>query len=101
MDNYYVYDANDTMKKLGRQCITEYVDAIKAIKDIINAYTTRCGEHSILYSIAVQSAYDMLLDIFVLGVMYGVRKERARRKNKKPRQCANIDRATAVKPTTI
>ena len=101
MDNYYVYDANNTMKKLGMPRITEYVDATKAIKDIINAYTTKCGEHSILYSIVVQSAYNMLLDIFVLGVMYGVRKERARRKNKKPRQCANIDRATAVKPTTI
>ena len=83
MNSYFVYNANDTMKVLGRQPITEYVDAVKAIRDVTNVYTARCNKHFGLYRIAVHAAYDMLLDIFVLGVMYGIRKERQRKKGRK------------------
>lgn len=80
MSESYVYNANATMKKLGQQRITEYVDATKSIRDITDAYTAECNKNSEIYRIATQYAYNMLLDIFVLGVIHGIRKERQRRK---------------------
>ena len=83
MNSYFVYNANATMKKLGKQRITEYVDAREPIRNITDVYTSECNENSEIYRIATQYAYDMLLDIFVLGVMHGVRKERQRKKGRK------------------
>ncbi len=83
MNSYFVYNANDTMKKLGNQRIAEYIDAREPIKDITDAYTSERNKNSEIYRIATQYAYDMLLDIFALGVMYGIRKERQRKKGRK------------------
>lgn len=101
-----IYDFNETMKLLGKQCY--FSEAVhesnlkKELKEVEAAYTDRDTAKAWgLNQLAFEHCFDLIISIYDLGVIHGIRKEWARRKNKKPRQCANTDRATAVKPTTI
>ncbi len=69
MGNKNPYEANETMKLLGHQYITEIItkEAKKQMEEIAAArkYTT---------------TFVTAMDMFVLGYIHGKRAERARRK---------------------
>ena len=95
-----VYKANAVMKMLGNQCL--FMAALEdkklrhEIKSIENAYTDNTKPFFGLYRLAFRHCFDMLIDLYNLGVIHGIRKERQRRKNKKPCQRANTNRASLL-----
>lgn len=79
MNRYRVYEANSTMKILGEQyCITP--TDCPQLKDIEKAYTDDKKPFFSLYRLAFHACMDMIIDVFNLGIIYGIRKERERRK---------------------
>ncbi len=79
MNKYYVYEANDTMKILGKQCSPTQTEH-PLLLDLKAAYTDDRKPFFSLYRLAFHACMDMILDVFNLGVIYGIRKERRRRK---------------------
>lgn len=97
---YRMYRANPTMELLGQQTFSAATRSPE-LKELEAAYCSEENKRNFFARFAISNCFDLIVDVFNLGVIIGIRKERARRKNKKPRQCANIDRAATVKPTTI
>lgn len=71
-----LYNANATMKMLGNQCsmklIGEGAIAENDFRNVLSAH--RANKTS--------SYFDIGMDAFMLGYIYGIRAERARRKEK-------------------
>ena len=79
-----VYKFNDTMQMMGKQCsfseMTCSLEWLREFKQIEAAYTDRNTSGFGLYKLALHHCLDMLMDIYSLGVIHGIRKERARRR---------------------
>ncbi len=87
-----VYKANAVMKMLGNQCsfmaALDDKDLRQEIKSIEKAYTDNTKHFSGLYRLAFRHCFDMLVDMYNLGVIHGIRSERKRRKSKSPASVA-------------
>ncbi len=69
MDITTIYDANDTMKLIGHQCIIGKITdkAKKQMNEIVEARK-------------YETTFGAAIDMFALGYIYGKRAERARKK---------------------
>ncbi len=94
MASIEVYKANAVMKMLGNQC--SFMAALEdkklrhEIKSIERAYTDNAKLFSGLYRLAFRHCFDMLVDMYNLGVIHGIRSERKRRKSKSPASAATL-----------
>lgn len=70
------YDANDTMRFLGKQFTLEIIQETNAWKDIQSIITARAGEKTLM----------SMLDCFMIGYIHGKRAERRRRKQGQARE---------------
>lgn len=79
----FLYDINETMKLLGRQVVI-YGDSeeFKLMQDVLTAYEISGDsmEKLIVQLIKKFACYSLLSNFFTLGVIFGMRKERKRRK---------------------
>lgn len=69
-----LYDANETMKLLGKQFYYQILNDERkdAFNDMMNAHRTEGRIHY----------FDLAMDAFMLGYIYGKRVERARKRRK-------------------
>lgn len=69
-----LYDVNETMKVLGHQCPTDLLcgDGVagKDFKNMLDAYRKN----------GIYSLYEVSVDAFMLGCIYGKRAERSKKK---------------------
>lgn len=76
---YNVYEANKTMKMLGMQPYPLPKD-YPLLMDLKAAYTDERKQDFVLYRVIFHNCFDLIMDVFSLGIIYGIRKERRRRK---------------------
>ena len=76
---YRLYKANPTMKMLGQQT---FITAARSpeLKELEAAYCSEENKRNFFSRFAVSNCFDLIVDVFNLGVIIGIRKERARRK---------------------
>lgn len=67
------YDVNETMQILGQAKPSDTITALNDINNVFNAYNE--APRGI--------AFDLALDMFNLGIIYGKKAERAKRKHTK------------------
>ena len=94
MNRYRLYQANPTMKILGNQT---FLPATKSteLKELKAAYISDKYRRNFFSRFAFSNCFDLIVDVFNLGVIIGIRKERQRRKTKSP---ANAPTLTGPKP---
>ena len=83
-----IYKANETMRMLGQQSYSIHAlideNTRRELQEIEAAFTSKkeTQEHE-LYKLVYRNCWTLLLSMYDLGVIHGIRRER-RRKNKKP-----------------
>lgn len=70
----YLYNANETMKLLGKQSMSYVLNRYPEVKEQITEIARARP-----YSFTIEASWDL----FMLGYIYGKRAERARRKGTK------------------
>lgn len=79
MNRYSIYKANKTMKMLEMQPCPVPKD-YPELNDIRAAYTDERKLNFALYRLIFHIGFDLIMNVFNLGIIYGIRKERKRRK---------------------
>ena len=76
---YRLYRENQTMKILGQQT---FITATRSpeLKELEAAYCSEENKRNFFARFAISNCFDLIVDVFNLGVIIGIRKERARRK---------------------
>lgn len=94
MNRYRLYQANPTTRILGHQT---FITATRSteLEELERAYMAEEKEKSWLYQFAITNCFDLIIDVFNLGMIIGIRKERQRRKSKSP---ANAPTLTGLQP---
>ena len=94
MNRYRLYQANPTTRVLGHQT---FITATRSpeLKELEAAYCSEKNKRNFFSRFAVSNCFDLIVDVFNLGVIIGIRKERQRRKTKSP---ANAPTLTGPKP---
>lgn len=94
MNRHRLYQANPTTRILGHQT---FITATRSteLEELERAYMAEEKEKSWLYQFAITNCFDLIIDVFNLGMIIGIRKERQRRKSKSP---ANAPTLTGPKP---
>lgn len=82
-----IYGLNKTLKMLGKQSLLDFFYDDE-VRDVWKGYMgdAKKGER---YKVCFYNFVDVLIDIYNLGVIHGVRKERERRK-KRPVNTGNV-----------
>ena len=82
MNDYHsIYRANNTMKMLGKQTPIRATRSPE-LKELEAAYTSEKYKRNLFSRLAFSKCLELIIDVFNLGVIIGVRQERMRRKNK-------------------
>ncbi len=79
MSNYRIYEANNTMKMLEWQTCPVPKD-YPQLNELREAYTDERKPNFIFYRVVFRNCFDLIMNVFNLGIIYGIRKERRRRK---------------------
>ena len=77
-----IYEMNETMQMLGAQEVARILgdkEQFKALSNVINAHVMNTGA-------STNDVFGIAFDAFSLGLIYGKKAERARRKTKKPQE---------------
>ena len=90
-----LYGLNKTLKMVGNQSFLDFFYDDE-VRDIRNGYTGD-AEMGRRYKVCFYNFVDVLIDIYNLGVIHGVRKERERRKKKEPADAGNVSGYARVK----
>lgn len=99
-NSYSVYRANPTMRMLGQQTFLQATRSPE-LKELEAAYNSDKNKRNFFSRFAFSNCFDLIVDVFNLGVIIGIRKERQRRKKQKPGQRANADQARPQLSTMI
>ena len=76
---YRLYQANPTMKMLGQQTFLQATRSPE-LKELEAAYCSEENKRNFFARFAISNCFDLIVDVFNLGIIYGIRKERQRRK---------------------
>lgn len=76
---YRLYQANPTMKMLGNQTFLQATRSPE-LKELEAAYCSEENKRNFFARFAISNCFDLIVDVFNLGIIYGIRKERQRRK---------------------
>ena len=76
---YRLYQANPTMKMLGNQTFLQATRSPE-LKELEAAYCSEENKRNFFARFAISNCLDLIVDVFNLGIIYGIRKERQRRK---------------------
>ena len=90
--DYNIYEANETMRILGKQQIAEYIgDDAAACEDfvaVMDAHSLAPAKGNDLFSVGI--------DFFMLGMIYGRRAERAKRQGKELKPLTMPDKVRSM-----
>ena len=75
---FSVYAQNKTVKILGKQDALAFLSNPE-VKDVFSAYTDPMNKRNTIYRYFRDTAIDILIDIYNLGVIHGIRKERSKK----------------------
>lgn len=73
-----LYHCNKTMEMICN-CSNWFIAGNKELTEVIDAFTNLPEPHNVPYDIALRHGVQMLAALYNLGVIHGIRKERARR----------------------
>ena len=75
---FSVYKQNKTVRILGKQNALDFLKN-NEVKDVFVAYTDIRYKRNTIYRYFRDTAIDILIDIYNLGVIHGIRKERSKK----------------------
>jgi hypothetical protein len=79
------YEKHPDIFILGKQFADNFCSSVE-VKALEKAYTSDDTRFNGLYKLAFHHCFDMLIDLYNLGRIHGIRQERERRKKKEPGQ---------------
>ncbi len=93
-----IYEANNTMHMLGRQAsFMEMMESDRLRQEFKEIQAASCSQKVTwlagLNRLAFRHCLTLLICIYDLGVIHGIRKERQRRKTKSPADAPTSSRA--------